>query len=143
MLQVRKVVIVQACVRRWLAKLRYKKNKYKAASSAVTLQKHVRGWLTRRRIQLIKERERENQERLEKERKRREEEEQQKRENESKAKLAAAKAKIIRKISSQELLPFDVKSNIRRNKENNNNVELAAAVIQNRTYNVIMYKCYL
>lgn len=62
--QVRKVVIVQACVRRWLAKLKYYKNKHRMDSSVVTLQRHVRGWLTRRKIEAVKQREKEINERL-------------------------------------------------------------------------------
>lgn len=47
--------MVQACVRRWLAKLKYKRNKFEAARSAVTLQRHIRGWLTRRKVHALKE----------------------------------------------------------------------------------------
>lgn len=54
---VRKIVLVQACVRRWLARIQYKRNKMKKAQSALTLQRHVRGWLTRRQIKRMKERE--------------------------------------------------------------------------------------
>jgi myosin-3 len=74
--QIRKITLVQACVRRWLARVAYKKNKSKAIESAVTLQKHIRGWLTRKKAQMLKdkreaerkERERQEKERLEKER---------------------------------------------------------------------------
>lgn len=55
--QVRKIVIVQACVRRWLAKLIYCKNKQKRNSNVVTLQRHFRGWLTRRKIEAVKPKE--------------------------------------------------------------------------------------
>ncbi len=48
-------MLVQACVRRWLAKLKYKKSKSEAARSAVTLQRHIRGWLTRRKVYALKE----------------------------------------------------------------------------------------
>ncbi|XP_067001655.2 myosin-IIIb isoform X2 [Anabrus simplex] len=48
--QLRKIVMVQACVRRWLAKVRYQRAKWQMASSVVTLQRFVRGWLTRRRF---------------------------------------------------------------------------------------------
>lgn len=41
--------MVQACVRRWLAKIRYKKQKWQFAVSVVTLQRHIRGWLSRKR----------------------------------------------------------------------------------------------
>lgn len=70
--QVRKVVLVQACVRRWLAKIHFRKNQVKISQSALTLQKHVRGWLTRRRVRRMKEIEerqkKEHQERLKEER---------------------------------------------------------------------------
>lgn len=71
----RKVTLVQACVRRWLAKLRYKKNKVEAARCAVTLQRHVRGWLTRRKVHVLKEQARIQKELIEQERSKRENEE--------------------------------------------------------------------
>ncbi|XP_067212786.1 myosin-IIIb-like isoform X3 [Linepithema humile] len=46
--QLRKIIIVQACVRRWLAKMRFKKQKWQFAVSVVTLQRHIRGWLSRK-----------------------------------------------------------------------------------------------
>ncbi|XP_058807301.1 myosin-IIIb-like isoform X2 [Phymastichus coffea] len=46
--QLRKIVMVQACVRRWLAKIRFKKEKWQLAVSVVTLQRHIRGWLARK-----------------------------------------------------------------------------------------------
>lgn len=46
--QLRKIVMVQACVRRWLAKIRFKREKWQLAVSVVTLQRHIRGWLTRK-----------------------------------------------------------------------------------------------
>lgn len=46
--QLRKIVIVQACVRRWLARLRFRKQKWQFAVSVVTLQRHIRGWLSRK-----------------------------------------------------------------------------------------------
>ncbi|GAB0099464.1 Neither inactivation nor afterpotential protein C [Sergentomyia squamirostris] len=54
--QVRKITVVQAYVRRWLARTRYLRTRNRMSASAVTLQKHVRGWLTRRRISLLRER---------------------------------------------------------------------------------------
>ncbi|XP_055693301.1 myosin-IIIb-like isoform X2 [Lutzomyia longipalpis] len=54
--QVRKIIIVQACVRRWLARTRFLRTRSRMSASAVMLQKHVRGWLTRRRISLLRER---------------------------------------------------------------------------------------
>ncbi|GLH16633.1 Myosin-VIIa [Gryllus bimaculatus] len=47
---IRKIVLVQACVRRWLAKVRFQRIKWELACSVVTLQRYVRGWLTRRRF---------------------------------------------------------------------------------------------
>ena len=57
--QLKKIVMVQACVRRWLAKIRFKREKWQVAVSVVTLQRHIRGWLTRKRAieALAKERE--------------------------------------------------------------------------------------
>lgn len=66
---------MQACVRRWLAKLRYKKSKFEAARSAVTLQRHIRGWLTRRKVDALKEQARIQKELVEQERSKREREE--------------------------------------------------------------------
>uniref|UniRef100_A0AAG5DMW9 non-specific serine/threonine protein kinase n=1 Tax=Anopheles atroparvus TaxID=41427 RepID=A0AAG5DMW9_ANOAO len=99
---VRKIVLVQACVRRWLAKALYKREKQRVALSAVTLQKHVRGWLTRRRMRVLKEkqeRERLEQERLEKERLAKEK----KNNEQNKAKQALAKAKLIHQLSNHQL----------------------------------------
>lgn len=42
---------MQACVRRWLARARYKRVKWQMARSVMTLQRYVRGWLTRRHYQ--------------------------------------------------------------------------------------------
>lgn len=62
--KVRKIVIVQACVRRMLAKLKYRKNKQKINASIVTLQRHVRGWLTKKRVEVLKRSEKNSNERL-------------------------------------------------------------------------------
>ncbi|XP_031788630.1 myosin-IIIb isoform X2 [Nasonia vitripennis] len=54
--QLKKIVMVQACVRRWLAKIRFKREKWQLAVSVVTLQRHIRGWLGRRRaVEAIKQ----------------------------------------------------------------------------------------
>ena len=53
--RIRKVILVQACARRWLAKRLVRKRKREMAESVVTLQRHVRGWLTRRRYEKAKE----------------------------------------------------------------------------------------
>ncbi|XP_022821739.1 myosin-IIIb-like isoform X2 [Spodoptera litura] len=49
--QIRKIVLVQACVRGWLARRHFQRLKAQMAISVLTLQKHVRGWLTRKRLQ--------------------------------------------------------------------------------------------
>ncbi|KAL1462617.1 hypothetical protein WDU94_014439, partial [Cyamophila willieti] len=41
----RKIILVQSCVRRWLAKSKYKRIRWEIASSVVTLQRYVRRWL--------------------------------------------------------------------------------------------------
>ncbi|KAG8034288.1 hypothetical protein G9C98_001372 [Cotesia typhae] len=48
--QLKRIVMVQACVRRWLAKIHYRKEKWQLACSVVTLQRHIRGWLLRKRL---------------------------------------------------------------------------------------------
>lgn len=50
-MQIRKIILVQACVRGWLARKHYQRLKMQMAISVLTLQKHVRGWLTRKRLQ--------------------------------------------------------------------------------------------
>ncbi|XP_052758788.1 myosin-IIIb-like isoform X2 [Galleria mellonella] len=49
--QTRKIILVQACVRGWLARHHYRRLKAQMAISVLTLQRHVRGWLTRKRLQ--------------------------------------------------------------------------------------------
>ncbi|KOB74379.1 putative myosin IIIA [Operophtera brumata] len=49
--QVRKVILVQACARAWLARLYVRRLKAQMAISVLTLQRHVRGWITRKRLQ--------------------------------------------------------------------------------------------
>lgn len=48
--------------------------------------------------------------------------------------MAAAKAKILRKLSSQDVQPFEQKSVVIRKNKENINLEKAAAVIQNRKF---------
>ncbi|XP_066603378.1 myosin-IIIb-like isoform X2 [Prorops nasuta] len=48
--QLKKIIMVQACVRRWLAKIRFRKQKWQFAVSVVTLQRHIRGWLSRKHL---------------------------------------------------------------------------------------------
>lgn len=50
--QSKKIIMVQACVRRWLAKIHYKQQKWQFAFAIVTLQKYIRGWLSRKRISM-------------------------------------------------------------------------------------------
>ncbi|XP_050666235.1 myosin-IIIb-like isoform X2 [Leptidea sinapis] len=49
--QIKKIVLVQARVRGWMARRRYSRMRAEMAISALTLQRHVRGWLTRKRLQ--------------------------------------------------------------------------------------------
>lgn len=51
--QLKMIIMVQASVRRWLARIYYKKRKWQLACSVVTLQRHIRGWLSRRRTKLM------------------------------------------------------------------------------------------
>lgn len=142
---VRKIILVQACVRRWLAKAFVKREKQMAAQrvarSAVTLQKHVRGWLTRRRMNKLlrekQEKERVERERLEKERERLEKERErqekerlarEKKNNEqNKVKQALARAKLIHQMSNSELIKPSEKHAVDMNNKEN---EKAAIVIQ-------------
>ena len=48
--QVGRIVKVQACVRRWLVRHRLRHHR-RQTQSAVTLQRYVRGWLSRKRQQ--------------------------------------------------------------------------------------------
>lgn len=52
--QLRKIVLVQSCVRRWLARVHYRRTKMRIAKSAMTVQRYVRGWLTRKRLQQMR-----------------------------------------------------------------------------------------
>uniref|UniRef100_A0A182WDQ6 non-specific serine/threonine protein kinase n=1 Tax=Anopheles minimus TaxID=112268 RepID=A0A182WDQ6_9DIPT len=151
---VRKIILVQACVRRWLAKAQYKREKQRVALSAVTLQKHVRGWLTRRRMRILKEKQERERERLEQERLEKERLAKEKKNNgmlfgkrrldscctnrvmffqkiveQNKAKQALAKAKLIHQLSNHQLEAkhmHEKRSVDMNNKEN----ERAAIVIQ-------------
>ncbi|XP_018026744.1 myosin-IIIb [Hyalella azteca] len=51
--ELRRIITVQACVRSWLARVRFQKlqrKQWALATSVLTLQKHVRGYLTRKRL---------------------------------------------------------------------------------------------
>lgn len=52
--QLRKIVLVQACVRRWLARVHYRRTRSRMAQSAMTVQRYVRGWLTRKRFRQMR-----------------------------------------------------------------------------------------
>lgn len=52
--QLRKIVLVQACVRRWLARVNFKRARSTMTQSAMTVQRYVRGWLTRKRLQQMR-----------------------------------------------------------------------------------------
>lgn len=52
--QLRKIILVQACVRRWLARVHYRRTRTRMSQSAMTVQRYVRGWLTRKRMQQMR-----------------------------------------------------------------------------------------
>lgn len=52
--QLRKIVLVQACVRRWLARVHYRRIRMRISKSAMTVQRYVRGWLTRKQLQQMR-----------------------------------------------------------------------------------------
>ncbi len=53
--QIKKIVLVQALARRWLAKIKVRKLRQEKFQSILTLQKHVRGWLTRRKLKILRQ----------------------------------------------------------------------------------------
>lgn len=88
--RVRKIVVAQSCVRRWIAMRIFKKLKLEKELSALTLQKHVRGWLTRRKIKLMQERN--IREKIEKEKKN----------NENKMMHFMSRSALLKKLDSDE-----------------------------------------
>ncbi|XP_046413203.1 myosin-IIIb-like isoform X2 [Neodiprion fabricii] len=117
--QLKKIIMVQACVRRWLAKIRYRKQKWQFAVSIVTLQRHIRGWLTRKHLEeeLIKQRAEEEALALEKAR-----------ENEQKTGMNWFKAKLLRGFT-QEQIDVAAVNELNKGKENLNE-DTAAVIIQ-------------
>lgn len=119
--QVRKIIIVQSCVRRWLAKIQYKKNKEKLEKTAILLQRYIRGWMARKHFNEIKT-EKLNQkielEKIERER----------------------KIKEMKKAKNKKNGIIDVNDNRKielvRNKENLNQ-DAAATIIQSCNYSTI------
>ncbi len=93
--QTKKIVLVQAYVRRWLAKVLFEKLKKEKEISALTLQKHVRGWLTRRRFQL--QREKQIREKIELERKERKNENAVKQQQQF-----VSRSALLKKLNSQD-----------------------------------------
>lgn len=117
--KIHQITIVQSCVRRWLVVTRRRKQKLKESMSVVTLQKNVRGWLTRKRVA--------------KEIKRREIEEREKAEfnnakiakrniDPSKAIEAFSQAKLVNKLPTKDPDTFKVQKNL--------NIDEAAVLIQ-------------
>nr|XP_026486396.1 myosin-IIIb-like isoform X3 [Vanessa tameamea] len=120
--QIRKIVLVQACVRGWLARRNYIRLKAQMAISVLTLQRHVRGWLTRKRLQ-------ERQKQLAREFKKGQIEQ----ENQRKQQRAGVPvknniivAKVLRRMSTDDSDSNDTNSS---NKENFNSAK-AAIVLQ-------------
>lgn len=96
--------MVQACVRRWLARVRYQRAQWQLASSVVTLQRYVRGWLTRRRVAKLEHQQREMQIKKKQEKMRKlkkEKEAKSKDEGNKKEKKNWFKAKLVKRLSSQ------------------------------------------
>lgn len=85
--------MVQCCVRRWLARARYKRVRWQMASSVVTLQRYVRGWIARKGVETMKNKE-------------------QNRKNKAKDKAARRAAEAI--------IPKDKKSSPQRNDDSPN-----------------------
>ncbi|CAD0194743.1 unnamed protein product [Chrysodeixis includens] len=118
--QIRKVVLVQACVRGWLARRHYQRLKAQMAISVLTLQKHVRGWLTRRRLQ---ERQRQLAREFQMEQESQRKQHKAGVPNKNKAMM---KAKVLRRMTSQD---SDTNETSSGNKENIDTAR-AAVVIQ-------------
>ncbi|XP_047984707.1 myosin-IIIb-like isoform X1 [Leguminivora glycinivorella] len=121
--QIRKVVLVQACGRGWLARRYFLRLKAQMAISVLTLQKHVRGWLTRKRLQ-------ERQRQLAREFQRQQMEQDSRKHKPGAALIknkAMMKAKILRKMTSNDSDSNDTNSG--SNKENIDSNK-AAVVIQ-------------
>jgi len=110
---------VQACIRRWLARTRYQKEKWQVAASVVTLQKFVRGWLTRKRIAKLQQQEREAQllKKQEKIRQRIKKEKDVKMEDGKKEKKNWLRTKLGRKKSSQVIKCFPKQPIIKKKKK--------------------------
>ncbi|CAG9132390.1 unnamed protein product [Plutella xylostella] len=118
--QIRKVVLVQANVRGWLARQYYHRLKAQMAISVLTLQRHVRGWLTRKRLQ-ERQRQLAREFQMEQDSQRR----QQKPGAPNKNK-AMMKAKLLRRMTSQESDTTETNSGNKENVDTNK----AAVVIQ-------------
>ncbi|CAK1601925.1 unnamed protein product [Parnassius mnemosyne] len=122
--QIRKVILVQACARAWLARRLCERLRAQMAISVLTLQRHVRGWLTRKHLkerhkQLAREFQREQMEQDDNHRRH------QKPGVVPNKNKAFIKAKLLRKTTSEERDSIESDSS---NKENNNNQ--AAVIIQ-------------
>lgn len=89
--QVKKIVMVQSFVRRWLAKIHFRKLKIEKEANVLTLQKHVRGWLTRKRFQLL--RDKQIREKLEMDRK--------EKQNENVMSQFVSRSALLKKLNSQ------------------------------------------
>ena len=81
-------------MRRWIAKTRFRKMKEEMRLSALTLQKHVRGWLTRKRYLMIKEKQMREQIALE--------QEQEKERQLAKNKQVFGRAALLQRLATQD-----------------------------------------
>ncbi|CAH0724788.1 unnamed protein product, partial [Brenthis ino] len=117
--QIRKIVLVQARVRGWLARKYYLRLKAQMAISVLTLQRHVRGWLTRKRLQ-----ERQKQLAREFQKGQMEKENQRKQQRAGVPIKGNIMAKVLRRGSAEDSDSNDT------NLSNKENVNSAAAIIQ-------------
>ncbi|XP_013191306.2 myosin-IIIb [Amyelois transitella] len=116
--QIRKIILVQACIRGWLARRHYQRLKAQMAISVLTLQRHVRGWLTRKKLQ-----ERQRQLAREFQREQESHRRQQKAGNKNKALI---KAKVLQRMTSDDSDGNETSSGNKENVDTNR----AAVVIQ-------------
>ena len=96
--QIKKIVLVQSFIRRFLAKVHFKKLKIEKELNVLTLQKHVRGWLTRRRFQLM--RDKQIREKIEKDRK--EKQNQMQNQNHVVMQQFVSRSALLRKLEAEE-----------------------------------------
>ncbi|KAL4703000.1 hypothetical protein ACJJTC_008778 [Scirpophaga incertulas] len=121
--QIRKVVLVQACGRGWLARRYFQRLKAQMAISVLTLQRHVRGWLTRKKLE---ERQRQLAREFQREQMESENQKALQKLGASKNNKALLKAKVLRRLTSGDDDGTEMNLGNKENIDNNK----AAVVIQ-------------